>query len=72
MMLQSAMEEEVTTYLERDFYERTPSAKGSRNGSKPRTVKIGSGDIGIRNAAGKKRWRTFSFSYTAAASHADG
>jgi len=48
MMLQSAMEEEVTTYLERDFYERTSSAKGSRNGSKPRAVKIGSGDIGIR------------------------
>ena len=48
MMLQSAMEEEVTTYLERDFYERTSSAKGRRNGSKPRTVKIGSGDIGIR------------------------
>jgi transposase-like protein len=48
MMLQSAMEEEVTTYLERDFYERTSSAKGSRNGSKPRVVKIGSGDIGIR------------------------
>jgi transposase-like protein len=48
MMLQSAMEEEVTTYLERDFYERTSSAKGSRNGSKHRTVKIGSGDIGIR------------------------
>jgi putative transposase len=57
MMLQSAMEEEVTTYLERDFYERTPSAKGSRNGSKPRTVKIGGGDIGlgmpqVRNAGG--------------------
>lgn len=48
MMLQSAMEEEVTTYLERDFYERTSSAKGSRNGSKSRVVKIGSGDIGIR------------------------
>jgi len=48
MMLQSAMEEEVTTYPERDFYERTSSAKGRRNGSKPRTVKIGSGDIGIR------------------------
>jgi transposase-like protein len=48
MMLQSAMEEEVTTYLERDFYERTSSAKGRRNGSKPRAVKIGSGDIGIR------------------------
>jgi len=48
MMLQSAMEEEVTAYLQRDYYERNAGAKGSRSGSKPRTVKIGSGDIGIR------------------------
>jgi len=48
MMLQSAMEEEVTAYLQRDYYERNAGAKGSRNGSKPRAVKIGSGDIGIR------------------------
>ena len=48
MMLQSAMEEEVTAYLQRDYYERNTGAKGSRNGSKPRAVKIGSGDIGIR------------------------
>ena len=57
MMLQSALEEEITAHLERDYYERTSSAKGSRNGSKPRTVKIGSGDIRIkmpqaRNAGG--------------------
>lgn len=48
MMLQSALEEEVTAYLQRDYYERNAEAKGSRSGSKPRTVKIGSGDIGIR------------------------
>jgi putative transposase len=48
MMLQVALEEEITAHLERDYYERTSSAKGSRNGTKPRTVKIGSGDIGIR------------------------
>lgn len=48
MMLQVALEEEITAHLDRDYYERTVSAKGSRNGSKPRTVKIGSGDIGIR------------------------
>ena len=57
MMLQVALEEEITANLERDYYERATSAKGSRNGSKPRTVKIGSGDIGIkmpqvRNAEG--------------------
>jgi len=48
MMLQVALEEEITAHLERDYYERTTSAKGRRNGSKPRAVKIGSGDIGIR------------------------
>jgi len=48
MMLQVALEAEITAHLERDYYERTTSAKGSRNGSKPRTVKIGSGDIGIQ------------------------
>jgi transposase-like protein len=48
MMLQVALEEEITANLERDYYERTTSAKGRRNGSKPRSVKIGSGDIGIR------------------------
>lgn len=48
MMLQSALEEEVTTYLQRDYYERNVGAKGSWSGHKPRTVKIGSGDIGIK------------------------
>ena len=35
MMLQVALEEEITANLERDYYERTTSAKGSRNGSNP-------------------------------------
>ena len=48
MMLQSALEEEVTAYLQRDYYERSSGAKGSRSGSKPRSVKVGGGDIGIR------------------------
>jgi len=48
MMLQAAIEEEVTACLERDYYERNISAKGSRNGSKPRTVKVGSGDIELK------------------------
>lgn len=47
MMLQVAVEEEVATYLKRDYYERNEGATGSRNGSKARTVKIGSGDIGL-------------------------
>jgi len=48
MMLQSALEEEVTAFLERDYYERAIVKKGSRNGTKPRGVKIGCGDIEIR------------------------
>lgn len=48
MMLQVAVEEEITAYLARDHYERTSSARGKRNGTKPRTVKTGGGDIGIR------------------------
>ena len=57
MMLQSALEEEVTAYLQRDYYERNANARGSRSGSKPRSVKIGSGDIGlqmpqVKNAGG--------------------
>ena len=48
VMLQAALEEEVTLYLRRDHYERTSGARGSRSGSKGRSVKIGNGDIGIR------------------------
>ncbi len=48
MMLQSALEEEVTAFLARDYYERNEGAKGSRSGSKSRTIKIGSGDIELR------------------------
>lgn len=48
MMLQSALEEEVSIYLERDYYERSSESKGKRNGSKPRTVKVGDGDITLR------------------------
>ncbi len=48
MMLQAALEEEVRVFLERDYYERNPDARGSRSGSKPRTVKVGCGDVEIR------------------------
>lgn len=47
MMLGVAIEEEMRTFLRRDYYERTDTARGSRSGSKPRTVKIGCGDIEI-------------------------
>ncbi len=47
MMLQVALEEEIMAFLGRDYYERRKGQKGSRNGSKPRNVKIGCGDIKI-------------------------
>jgi len=48
IMLQSALEEEVTIFLSRDYYERTEGQSGYRNGDKPRTVKAGCGDIEIK------------------------
>jgi putative transposase len=59
MMLQSALEEEVTAYLQRDYYERNAEAKGSRSGSKPRSVKIGSGDIGLKMPQVRNAGRPF-------------
>jgi len=47
MMLEVAIEEELTAFLGRDYYERRTGQEGSRSGSKPRTIKIGSGDIEI-------------------------
>lgn len=47
MMLEVAIEEELTAFLGRDYYERRNNQEGSRSGSKPRTIKIGCGDIEI-------------------------
>jgi putative transposase len=48
MMIQIALEEELVAFLGRDYYERrSDGQEGSRAGSKPRTVKIGCGDIEI-------------------------
>jgi len=47
MMLEVAIEEELTAFLGRDYYERRNGQEGSRSGSKPRTIKIGCGDIEI-------------------------
>lgn len=46
MMLQVAIEE-VTAFLGRDYYERLEVKGRYRNGSKPRTIKIGNVDIEI-------------------------
>jgi len=48
MMLQVALEEEIKAFLGRDYYERREDQKGSRSESKPRSIKIGCGDIHIR------------------------
>lgn len=47
MMLEVALEEEITAALGRDYYERRNGQMGSRSGSKPRRIKIGCGDIDI-------------------------
>ena len=41
--------EELTAFLGRDYYERRTNQEGSRAGSKPRTIKIGCGDIGVES-----------------------
>jgi len=47
MMLEVAVEDELTAFLGREYYERRDNQEGSRSGSKPRTIKIGNGDIEI-------------------------
>lgn len=47
MMLQSAVEEEVTAFLGRDYYEKGVGI-GMRNGYKPKSVKIGLSDVTIK------------------------
>jgi putative transposase len=47
MMLEVAVEEELTAFLGRDYYERRNGQEGSRSGIKQRTIKIGCGDIEI-------------------------
>ena len=47
LILQRAVEDEVTAFLGRARYERTPDAAGSRNGSRPRRVQTAEGEIVI-------------------------
>ena len=47
MMLEVGIEEEIMAFLGRDYYERRTDQEGSRSGSKPRTIKVGCGDIEI-------------------------
>jgi len=47
LILQRAVEDEVTAFLGRARYERTPDAAGSRNGSRPRRLQTAEGEIVI-------------------------
>jgi Transposase, Mutator family len=47
-ILQRALEEEVAAFLGRARYERTPDARGSRNGARPRRVQTGEGEFEIQ------------------------
>lgn len=47
LVLQRAVDEEVTAFLGRARYERTPGATGSRNGHRPRRVQTAEGEISI-------------------------
>ena len=48
LVLQRAVEEEVTAFLGRGRYERTPEARGWRNGNRPRQVQTAEGELEIQ------------------------
>ncbi len=45
LVLQRAIDEEVTAFLQRARYERTPQARGSRNGVRPRRIQTAEGEV---------------------------
>jgi len=47
LVLQRAVEDEVTAFLGRARYARTPEAAGSRNGTRPRAVQTAEGEISV-------------------------
>lgn len=47
LVLQRAVDEEVTAFLGRARYERTPDATGSRNGTRPRRVQTAEGEFTV-------------------------
>jgi len=47
LVLQRAVDEEVTAFLGRARYERTPIATGSRNGTRPKPIQTAEGEISI-------------------------
>ena len=47
LVIQRAVDDELTAFLGRARYERTPEAAGSRNGTRPRRVQTAEGEIVI-------------------------
>jgi putative transposase len=47
LVLQRAVEEEVAAFLQRARYERTTEAKGSRNGTRPKSIQTAEGELTI-------------------------
>jgi putative transposase len=47
LVLQRAVEDEVTAFLGRARYERTPEAAGSRNGPRPKSIQTAEGEISV-------------------------
>ncbi len=45
LVLQRAIDEEVTAFLQRARYERSPQARGSRNGVRPRRIQTAEGEV---------------------------
>src|SRR6266536_2979068 len=47
LVKQRAVDEEVAAFLSRARYERTPTATGSRNGTRPKPIQTAEGEISI-------------------------
>jgi putative transposase len=47
LVLQKAVDEEVAAFLGRARYQRTPTATGSRNGTRPKPIQTAEGEISI-------------------------
>lgn len=47
LIIQRALEEEVNEFLGRAYYERSPDARGYRNGARPRRVQTAEGELVI-------------------------
>src|SRR5438105_5530424 len=57
LVLQRAVEEEVAAFLGRARYERTPTAAGSRNGTRSRPIQTAEGEINIAMPAPSAQYR---------------